>query len=63
MRQLVRQCGIVMVEAGEQMGGRHCDPVDAWLIVGFGTGIAQTGRNGCEEAVQFSLAPCGFDQI
>ena len=35
MRQLVRERRVIVVEAREEMRGRHCHPVSHGLIIGF----------------------------
>ena len=45
MRQLVRERRVIVVEAREEMRGRHCHPVSHWLIIGFVALMPQHGRN------------------
>ena len=45
MRQLVRERRVIVVEAREEMRGRHCHPVSHGLIIGFVALMPQHGRN------------------
>ena len=45
MRQLVRERRVIVVEAREEMRGRHCHPVSHWLVIGFVALMPQDGRN------------------
>lgn len=45
MRQLVRERRVIVVEAREEMRGRHCHPVSHWLIIGFVALMPQHDRN------------------
>ena len=45
MRQLVCERRVIVVEAREEMRGRHCHPVSHRLIIGFVALMPQDGRN------------------
>ena len=45
MLQLVRERRVIVVEAREEMRGRHCHPVSYRLIIGFVALMTQDGRN------------------
>lgn len=62
MRHFMGQRRVIMVEAAKQTARRHRDAVEARLVIGRITVMAQHGGNCSEEAVEFLAPPLGFNQ-
>lgn len=63
MRELVRKRRIIVIEAVEQLRGRHRDPVDPRLIIGLAPVVPQYRRNSGKEGIEPFRPTCGLNRF